>query len=42
MEMNYGKNALIKWEISTKEDGTLQIVKTILEGPNRLVDFKTG
>lgn len=41
IEIVDGKIALIKWEISTKEDGTLQIVKTILEGPNRLIDFKT-
>ena len=42
IEIVDGKIALIKWKISTKEDGTLQIVKTILEGPNRLIDFKTG
>ena len=41
IEIVLGKIALIKWGISTKEDGTLQIVKTILEGPNRLIDFKT-
>lgn len=41
IEIVHGKIALIKWGISTKEDGTLQIVKTILEGTNRLIDFKT-
>jgi len=41
IEIVHGKIALIKWEISTKEDGTLQIVKTILEGPKKLIDYKT-
>ena len=41
IEIEYGKISLIKWQISTKEDGTLQIVKTILEGPQKLMDFKT-
>jgi predicted phosphodiesterase len=41
IEIVHGKIALIKWEIYTKEDGTLQIVKTILEGPKKLIDYKT-
>ncbi len=41
IEIVNGEIALIKWEISTKEDGTLQIVKTILEGPKKLIDYKT-
>ncbi len=41
IEIVHGEIALIKWEISTKEDGTLQIVKTILEGPKKLIDYKT-
>jgi len=40
IEIFEGKISLIKWSISTKEDGTLQIVKTILEGPEKLLDFK--
>ena len=41
IEIVNGEISLIKWEISTKEDGTLQIVKTILEGPKKLIDYKT-
>ena len=41
IEIVKGEISLIKWSISTKEDGTLQIVKTILEGPQKLIDFKT-
>jgi len=32
---------LIKWQIATKDDGTLQIVKDLLEGPVKLLDYKT-
>jgi len=41
IEIVKGEISLIKWSISTKEDGTLQIVKTILEGPKKLIDYKT-
>ena len=41
IEIVKGEISLIKWSISTKEDGTLQIVKTILEGPKKLTDYKT-
>ncbi len=41
IEIENGKIALIKWQISTKEDGTLQIIRTILEGPQNLIDYKT-
>jgi predicted phosphodiesterase len=40
IEIAAGKISLIKWFIDTKEDGTLQIVKEILEGPARLEDYK--
>jgi hypothetical protein len=41
IEIENGTISLIKWHIATKEDGTLQIVKTVLEGPNNLIDYKT-
>ena len=41
IEIEFGEISLIKWQISTKEDGTLQIVRVLLEGPKKLIDFKT-
>ena len=41
IEIVNGEISLIKWGISTKDDGTLQIVKTVLEGPKSIIDFKT-
>ncbi len=32
--------SLIKWHIATKDDGTLQIVRTLLEGPTKLQDYR--
>ena len=39
IEIEEGKISLIKWQIATKEDGTLQIVRVLLEGPQRIVDY---
>jgi predicted phosphodiesterase len=39
MEIENGAISLIKWQIATKEDGTLQIVRVLLEGPRRLLDY---
>lgn len=39
IEIESGKISLIKWHISTKPDGTLQIVRLLLEGPERLTDY---
>jgi hypothetical protein len=36
IEVSGGEIALIKWHIATKEDGTLQIVRLVLEGPKKL------
>ena len=41
IEIEYGKISLIKWQIATKDDGTLQIVRSLLEGPQNLVDYIT-
>ncbi|WP_297792909.1 metallophosphoesterase [uncultured Eudoraea sp.] len=40
IEIVKGTISLIKWQIATKEDGTLQIVRILLEGPQKLVDYK--
>lgn len=39
IEIEGGKISLIKWQIATKTDGTLQIVRLLLEGPEKLVDY---
>ena len=39
IEISNGEIILIKWQIATKEDGTLQVVKRILEGPKKLNDY---
>jgi predicted phosphodiesterase len=41
IEIENGKIALIKWQISTADDGTLKIVRVLLEGPTPLIDYKT-
>jgi len=39
IEIVNGEIVLIKWQIATKEDGTLQIVKRVLEGPQKLINY---
>ena len=41
LEIENGKISLIKWEIATTDDGTLKIVKVLLEGPTALIDYRT-
>ena len=41
IEIENGEISLIKWQISTTDDGTLKIVRVLLEGPRKLVDYKT-
>lgn len=40
IEIENGKISLIKWQIATKDDGTLQIVRILLEGPEKLIDYQ--
>ncbi len=40
IEIENGTIALIKWQIATKDDGTLQIVRILLEGPQKLIDYQ--
>ncbi|KJD33804.1 serine/threonine protein phosphatase [Tamlana nanhaiensis] len=42
IEIENGEISLIKWQIATKDDGTLQIVRVLLEGPRKLQDYKTN
>jgi len=42
IEIENGAISLIKWHIATREDGTLQIVKTLLEGPCKLSEYITN
>ncbi len=41
LEIENGAISLIKWHIATKDDGTLQIVRTLLEGPVKLISYRT-
>ncbi len=42
LEIEHGNISLIKWEIATKDNGTLQIVRVLLEGPRPLADYRTN
>jgi UDP-2,3-diacylglucosamine pyrophosphatase LpxH len=41
IEIENGTISLIKWLIATSDDGTLKIVRMLLEGPQNLIDYKT-
>ena len=40
IEIENGQICLIKWQIATRDDGTLQIVRLLLEGPQKLADYQ--
>ncbi len=40
IEIESGTISLIKWQIATREDGTLQIVRVLLEGPQNIYDYQ--
>jgi len=40
IEIENGSISLIKWQIDTNDNGALQIVKRVLEGPVKLEDYK--
>lgn len=42
LELVHGEISLIKWHIDTKVDGTLQIVRVLLEGPQKVRDYIRG
>lgn len=39
IEISEGKISLIKWQIATTEEGILQVVRKLLEGPEKLSDY---
>lgn len=39
IEIEKGSISLIKWHIATRDDGTLQVVRVLLEGPRKLTDY---
>ena len=40
IEIENGKIALIKWHITSTDDGTLRVVRVLLEGPQKLSDYQ--
>ncbi len=40
IEIEKGSISLIKWQISTTDDGTLRVVRVLLEGPQKLTDYQ--
>lgn len=41
LEIEKGEISLIKWQIATNDEGILQIVRVLLEGPKKLIDYRT-
>lgn len=39
IEIENAEITLIKWHTTTHEDGTIQIIRTVLEGPEKLSDY---
>ena len=39
LEIENGTISLIKWHIETSDDGTLKVVRVLLEGPQRLENY---
>jgi len=39
LEIVAGSISLIKWQIATTEDGTLKVIRILLEGPQKLADY---
>ncbi len=40
LEIENGQIALIKWQIATTEEGVLKVVRILLEGPQKLADYR--
>ncbi len=40
LEIENGHISLIKWQIATTEDGVLKVVRILLEGPQKLADYR--
>ena len=42
IEIENGQISLIKWQIATTDEGVLKIERVLLEGPQKLIDYKTN
>ena len=42
IEIAHGSISLIKWQIDTRTDGVLQVVRVLLEGPQKLIDYRNA
>ncbi|MBP1839284.1 serine/threonine protein phosphatase [Formosa algae] len=42
IEIEHGEISLIKWDTSTTDEGYFRIVRTVLDGPKKLIDYKTS
>ncbi|GAB5398782.1 MAG: hypothetical protein Aureis2KO_03670 [Aureisphaera sp.] len=42
MEIENGAISLIKWQIATTQDGTLRVIRKLLEGPEKLSDYQVS
>ena len=42
IEIEKGCISLIKWNISTTKDGTLKVIRVILEGPEKISDYRSA
>lgn len=40
IEIEEGKISLIKWQIATTDDGVLKVVRILLEGPQKIKDYR--
>jgi len=40
LEIENGNITLIKWQIATTDDGTLKVIRKVLEGPQKLSDYQ--
>ena len=41
IEIETGFISLIKWNISTTKDGTLKVIRVVLEGPEKISDYRS-
>jgi predicted phosphodiesterase len=42
MEIENGEISLIKWQIATSEDGTLKVIRKLLEGPQKISAYNSN
>jgi hypothetical protein len=40
IEIENGTISLVKWQIATSENGTLRVVRILLEGPTKLTQYQ--